>query len=384
MDEKDTAKSDKDAGRGRPATVANLASFAEHASCPTAGLGFATGVDFDRLVGGTDFASPFGQTPYAFARGRRFEAYVKEAGKDGICKYGPLLELLRDELGYNVKDARTVNLRREYSRDKSGLVQRAQRTRELLAQIARGDKDAPNFIDGAVLTATVAGRTAHYETDGIAFRLGEQLRIIEIKSFPVVDGQADPQAVGSALDQGALYVLLVRRTLADQGIADDLISDELVLICPVNVGLKPGLNLRTVAARIKRMKMLLDAAPSWDEVDPKDAAEAENFKHVMPEAGSEKERIGALAAICDKVGTEFSDACQGCGIYRFCRERAFTADAVSIGGHMLERELAGITSLRRAAELADGEAAAAEEEAAAEQLRRLRTLQDQATRRGAA
>lgn len=370
--------------RGRAPTVANLASFADHVTCPTATLGFAAGVDFDTLLSGTGFDSPFGQTPFAFARGTQFERRVKEDPGNGECKYGPLLVLLRDELGYDINEVRTVNLRALYTKDKAGLAKRAQHTRMLLAKIASGDPQAPNLIDGAVLSATVAGRAAFYETDGIAFRLGEQMRIIEIKSFPVIDGQGDPQAVGSALDQGALYVLLVRRTLAQDGIDPRLVSDELVLICPRNVGLTPGLWTRQVTGRISRMELLLSAAPALEDIDELVAAEADSFEQVRPGAGQPKDRIHALARICEQIGTSFADSCQGCGLYRFCRERAFAEDAVAIGGAQLERELAGITSLRRAADLATGANPTPAEAPAAEQLVRMRRLREQARARSAA
>ncbi|MGH2968264.1 MAG: hypothetical protein ACRDK0_04245, partial [Solirubrobacteraceae bacterium] len=126
-----------------------------------------------------------------------------------------MLELLRDELGFDISQARTANLRALHppppphllATDKRHLAARAADTRRLVGEIARGVPGCVNFIDGAVLSATVGGQTAFYETDGLAFRLGGQLRIVEIKSFPKVDGQVDPAALASALDQGALYTL---------------------------------------------------------------------------------------------------------------------------------------------------------------------------------
>ena len=118
-----------------------------------------------------------------------------------------------------------------------------------------------NFIDGAVLSKTVGGQTAFYETDGLAFRLGGQLRIVEIKSFPKVDGHVDPAALASALDQGALYTLLVEQLLADLGLEPGLVSRRLVLICPRNVAMTPCLSERDVTARMRRIERLLDSVP---------------------------------------------------------------------------------------------------------------------------
>lgn len=364
----------------RAPTVAALSSYAEHATCPTASVAFAAGVDTDHVLDGTTFASPFGQSPYAFARGTRFERLVKEDQGEGVCRYGPLLGLLRERLGFAVEDVRVENLRASFPRYGRGLRQRAQRTRALLGEIARGDATAPNLIDGAILHARVGGRDAFYEADGLAFRLGEQIHVVEIKSFPIVDEQAESEKLAAALDQGALYVLLIRRTLAELGLSPDLVADSLVLVCPRNVGLTPTLAVRRLGRRVQRVAALLERVPTLDALERDLPVSAIDFATVADRRSKEPERLEALADICDEVGVAFSDCCQGCGLYRFCRDRAFAEHDVALGGERLRRELAGIDSLRRAVDLADGAPAAPIEVPAAEQLRRLRVLRDAALR----
>src|ERR1700761_3676175 len=77
----------------RPADVRMLARFAANSDCRLAALGFAARVDFDQLLRGTHFEAPFGQSPFAFRRGTRFEGKLRENG------YAPMLDLLRTRLG---------------------------------------------------------------------------------------------------------------------------------------------------------------------------------------------------------------------------------------------------------------------------------------------
>ena len=66
-----------------------------------------------------------------------------------------------------------------------------------------------------LLRLEVGGRHAFLEPDLIAFRLGGQFRVIEIKSFPVIDGQADGAKVAAAAIQSAVYVLALRDALGE-------------------------------------------------------------------------------------------------------------------------------------------------------------------------
>jgi hypothetical protein len=86
-----------------------------------------------------------------------------------------------------------------------GLRQRAAETRRLLRQIARKAPDAPNIIDGAVLTCTIAGRIAYFEADSLAAAAAGKLHVVEVKSFQ------SPTA-GATRTNSALLVIRPRGT----------------------------------------------------------------------------------------------------------------------------------------------------------------------------
>ena len=53
----------------RTPNVRVLAGYAQHVTCNLATLGFAAGVNFDRLLAKTRFQMQYGQSPFAIARG---------------------------------------------------------------------------------------------------------------------------------------------------------------------------------------------------------------------------------------------------------------------------------------------------------------------------
>jgi hypothetical protein len=112
----------------RSPSVRTLAAYARHTDCALASLGFAAEVDFDLLLRGTPYQSPFGQSPFAFARGLQFEQRLRQND------YQPILRLLEAEGGTPTPDPRVVNLR-------SGepMAERSRKTLDLLSTVVRRD-----------------------------------------------------------------------------------------------------------------------------------------------------------------------------------------------------------------------------------------------------
>jgi len=317
---------------------------------------------------------PFGASPYHFSRGESFEALVK---KD---RYGLLLALLRDQLGFAIADAKVVDLRSSYPKNRQGLRLRAHETKRLLGEIARQDPDAVNLIDGAVLSTMIGGTVAYFEADSLSARFGGQLYVGEIKSFPVVDGRGDPEKVGSALDQAAMYAHLTCATVTAVGGDPEIVARQALLITPKNVGLTPTMSIVPIAKRMARVEKLLAAAPDIDELVARVPPGA-GFAAACEESGDEASRLAAINELLDNVGNHYTPAClQSCGLARICRERAFAAGDPTVVGPKLIRTLPGVANLRRAEELSTGAPPSPPERAAAEQLARARRVYDRALR----
>lgn len=188
----------------RSKNVRALAAYADHSDCNLATLAFASDVDLDRLLLKTQFEAPFGQSPFAFRRGLTFEQILRNRN------YAAVIDILRKEMGFPVADVKIVNLRDGYPKTSVGMLLRAQETRGQLERILKADPAAANLIDGAVLQASVGGVRAFFEADALAARSAAQLHVAEVKSFPKVDDRIDRDKLASALDQVAVYILLVQ------------------------------------------------------------------------------------------------------------------------------------------------------------------------------
>jgi hypothetical protein len=363
----------------RSPTVRVLAAFADHGDCNLATLAFAARVDLDRLLVQTKYAAPFGQSPFAFSRGVAFEKMV---GADS--NYGLTLQLLRERMGFPVADARVANLRDGYPRGRGGMGLRAHDTRALLRLILRGERDAPNLVDGAVFETRVGGVLARFEADALAARVGGLLHAGEIKSFPVVDGRAEPDKLAAALEQVALYVLLAKQEVAALGGDPDLVSTVAMLITPRNVGLTPPvLSVRDVARQVARAERLLAQVPAVAELAAA-LPPGPGFGPIADTKADPDRRVEAFHGLADRVGTAYKPSCLSCGAVRLCRLRAFTTGAPPLAGAKAVRLLPGVRSLPRAVELGSGAPPTAAETPAAAQLARANRLYDQATRLPAA
>jgi hypothetical protein len=359
----------------RSPNVRVLAGYAQHVACNLATLGFAAGANFDRLLAGTRFQAPFGQSPFALGRGIAFEKRLR------ADDYAALRELFRDLPGFPRSDARLVNLREGYPKDSTAMPRRADDTLKLLGRVVRGEPTAPHLIDGAVLTATIAGRVAYFEADALAARADALLHVAEVKSFPKVDERVDPEKLAAALDQVAVYILLTRDAVARLG-GDPgrLVSDRALLVTPKNVGLTPTLSEQRVTRRVARARRLLDGIPDPGEVIAAVPAGV-SFGPVADPKADPRLRLEVLHDLADRVGTCYEPSCLAtCGNARFCRERAFRAGAPNVAGAGAVRLLPGVGTLDRAEELTRGGTPTAAEAPAAALLERAGRLYDGATR----
>jgi hypothetical protein len=359
---------------GRSPTVRNLAQYAANARCGLATLGFAARVDFDRLLVGTPYSVPFGQSPFALARGTQFEQRLRRDD------YAPLRALFEETMGLEL--ARILNLR-EKSWNQKGMAARAERTAVAMREIVRRTASAPQLLDGAVLTRKVAGEDAYFEADAVAIHVDGSLRAGEVKSFPTVDGRADPEKVGAAMAQVAIYVSLLQDLVAATGGDPTTVSTKAILITPKNTGLQPTLTVKEIAGDVRRARRILDTAPDARDLLSALPADLPSFAAVAGVDGEGKatpdvdpsRRVEAALVLAEKVGTRFGPEClSSCGMSRLCRERAQACGDPARLGPAITRVLPKVASLDRVLSLADGEPANDDERPVAEQLIRVARL----------
>lgn len=196
----------------------SIAALTSNPGCARRAIMDAAGIDKPRLASYIGFPAPFGQSQFAITRGNAFEAQVKANG----C--AELLRLLREQLGLPIPEASYDDLE-EVGGQRSQLV-RHTRTRNLLTRAVRAGGDAGTLFDHPLLRLEVGDRPVYLEPDLIAFQLGDSFHVVEIKSFAVIDGQADGDKVAAAAIQSAVYVLAMRQLLAELGTGPGAVADE--------------------------------------------------------------------------------------------------------------------------------------------------------------
>ncbi|HEV7931937.1 MAG TPA: hypothetical protein VGP70_06385 [Actinomadura sp.] len=323
-----------------------VAALTANPGCARRAVMDAAGVDKTEVAAQVGFPSRFGQSPFALARGVAFEAQVKANG----C--AELLRLLREELGLSIPEVAYIPL--DAVGDNSGPSMRHRRTRAELLRAAGDGDELRTLFDHPMLTMRAGGHTVYLEPDLVAFQLGGRFHVIEIKSFAVIDGQADGEKVAAATTQAAVYILALRDLLAEAGLPAEAVSDDVILVTPKDFSNEPVATLidarkqlgvlRRQLSRLTRIETLLDTLPPEVTFD------------LAPDPDGTFTRPPAeLAAAVGSVDARYQPGCLShCELSGFCRNEGRTAGSVDVLGPAVRDDLGGLESMATALALADG------------------------------
>lgn len=321
-----------------------LAALAANPGCGRRAVLDAAGVDKADLATRLGNPAPFGQSPFAISRGLGFERRVKADG----CTV--LLDLLREQLRLP-EDGAPVELAELVSDPKLPASRVASARTALAAAAAR--PGVWTVLDQPLLRLEVAGSTAHLEPDLVVVRPDGRWTVVEIKSFPILDGGADAAKVGAAARQAAVYVLALRETAAGlagvepshdpyqepEGLAGAPDSTAL-LVCPKDFGNQPtaaAVDVRKPMAvtrrqldRLTRVEQLLDVLPAG--------------------TGFGQERSGEqLTAAVGALEAVYSPDClSACELGFHCRAEARCAGSVETLGRGVRGELGSFHTVDQA------------------------------------
>lgn len=330
---------------GAPACAHNartIAAFTSNPGCVRRGLMDAAGVDKGEVATRLGFAPQFGQSQFAITRGNVFESQVKANG----C--AQLLTLLRDRLGLPIAEVAYDDLGAVGGHE--GNEVRHARTRQLLRRaVAAG---GGTLFDHPLLRLDIAGQPAYLEPDVIAFQLAGRFHVIEIKSFAVIDGQAEPEKVAAAARQSAVYVLALRRLLTQLGHPATAVSHEVILVCPENFSNRPTATLVDVRRQLAVLRRQLERVTRAEDV----LAELPADLGFGIGAGLDSAVRSVEARYCP-------DCMSACELALFCRDEARACGSTDALGRAIRDELGGIDTIGAALALADGSFEPAEDQA---------------------
>ncbi|MFE0424616.1 hypothetical protein [Streptomyces sp. NPDC058953] len=304
--------------RPRPLDARALAALAANPGCARRALLDGAGVDKAALAAALGSPAAFGQSQFAFMRGNAFEARVVS---DGGAELMRLLGVA-DDTGFRLPELTAA-----------GPEGRAART--ALALRAATADGGWTLLRHPLLALEVAGSPVYLEPDAVVVGPDGDWTVVEIKSFPMLDGSADAAKVGAAARQAAVYALALEHTAAATPGAR--ISESVLLVCPKDfsnlptgsaVDIRKQLAVtRRQLARLTRVEDIAAALPEGTTFDPD---------------RSPDELSAAVACVPAAYAPECLAACE---LAFHCRDRAREAGAVEALGRSVRGELGGLTTV---------------------------------------
>lgn len=263
-------------------------------------------------------------------RGNAFEAKVKA---DGGVELMRLLGVAEPE------DVRVPDL------SAAGPEGRAARTALALREATGAG--AWSLLDHPMLALEVAGSPAYLEPDAVVVRPDGRWTVVEIKSFPMIDGSADAAKVGAAARQAAVYVLALERVAALTDGAE--VAHSVLLVCPKDFSNQPTGSVVDVRKQLSVTRRQLARLTRVEDIA---AALPETLTFDVEACSAEQ-----LAAAVDAVPHAYAPEClAACELAFHCRDRAREAGAVEALGRSVRGELGGLTTVGDVLAAARGEA----------------------------
>ncbi|MEU2383212.1 hypothetical protein ABZ606_00865 [Streptomyces sp. NPDC012461] len=340
-----------------------LAALAANPGCGRRAILDGAGVDKAALARALGAPSAFGQSQFALVRGNAFEAKVKADGGTELLRlaHERLDRSAEPPTGAHVPDLSAV-----------GPAGRAARTALALRE-ATASPGTWTLLDHPMLALDVAGSVAHLEPDAVIVHPDGSWTVVEIKSFPMLDGAADPAKVGAATRQAAVYVLALEEVAARLDPAPR-VRHRILLVCP-----KDFSNLPTASAVDVRKQRAVTARQLARLTRVEDIADA------LPEGICFSPELPAeqLTAAVEAVPATYAPECLStCELAFHCRDRSRASGAVTPLGRPVRAELGGLTTVEDVLAAARGEAGDPDDPAVAA-LRRAAALRAEALRTAA-
>ena len=341
-----SARSGLDRLRGRALPknhdARTISALAANPGCARRALLDAAGVDKQRVAAHVGYAAPFGQSQFAIARGNAFEAQVKEGGG------AQLLTLLREHIDLDVSEVGYADLN-----DIGGNEQREIRHRRTVQVLTAADQPGRTLLDHPLLRLRVGGRHAYLEPDLIALRLDGTVHVIEIKSFAVIDGQADGSKVAAAAIQSAVYVRALRDLMAEAGADPAAVSHATILVAPKDFSSQPTATSLDVRRQLGVLDRQLSRIASIEELVARYPSTL-TFDLDPDDKGRPRRPAAELAAAITQVTSNYAPECLAtCELCFLCRDEA--AGTTGALGKPVREDLGGIEYAAAALSLAHGQ-----------------------------
>ncbi|MFD8368067.1 hypothetical protein ACFV4E_05725 [Streptomyces hygroscopicus] len=336
-----------------PMDARALAALAANPGCRRRALLDGAGVDKGALARALGAPANFGQSQFAHQRGNSFEARVKADGGADLVRL--LHERLRD--GSEAPGPGAVA-----TPDLSAPGPQGRTARTALALREATEAGRWALLDHPMVSLDVAGSPAFLEPDAVVVHPDGSWTVVEIKSFPMVDGSADPAKVGAAARQSAVYTLALERVAAMVGeppegagsTADTArstpgrarVRHQVLLVCPKDFSNLPTAEMIDVRKQLAVTRRQLDRLTRIEEIAAA-LPEGTTFDLRLTDDGRTPTRpVEELTAAVDAVEAAYAPECLStCELAAHCRARSRAAGLVEALGRGVRGELGGLTTV---------------------------------------
>ncbi|MFD7287239.1 hypothetical protein [Streptomyces sp. NPDC059863] len=309
-----------------PLDARALAALAANPGCRRRALLDGAGVDKAALASALGSPAPFGQSQFAFMRGNAFEAKVKADGGTELMRL--LCERLGGESPPPAPDVLVPDL--------SAAGPEGRTARTALALREATEARAWALLDHPLLALEVAGSPAYLEPDAVVVRPDGRWTVVEIKSFPMIDGSADAAKVGAAARQAAVYVLALERVALHTAGAE--VADRVLLVCPKDFSNLPAASVVDVRKQLSVTRRQLARLTRIEDIA---AGLPEGTTFDLDHCSGEE-----LTAAVESVSAAYAPEClSACELAFHCRHRARAQGAVEALGRGVRGELGGLTTV---------------------------------------
>ncbi|MFD0167916.1 hypothetical protein ACFVJH_27805 [Streptomyces decoyicus] len=326
--------------RPRSLDARALAALAANPGCRRRALLDGAGIDKGALAQALGSPAAYGQSQFAFVRGNAFEARVKADGGT------ELLRLLHERLAPGTPapspdEVATPDL------SAAGPEGRAARTALALREATAAGGWA--LLDHPLLAVEVAGSPAYVEPDAVVVHPDGSWTVVEIKSFPMIDGSADAAKVGAAARQAAVYVLALEQVAGHVGARTGRavrVRDRVLLVCPKDFSNLPTAAAVDVRKQLATTRRQLTRLTRVEEIAAALPAETTFDLRLADDGKTATRPPEELAEAVEAVGAAYAPEClAACELAFHCRKRSRQDGAVEALGRGVRGELGGLRTI---------------------------------------
>jgi hypothetical protein len=323
----------------------------------------AAAVNLEKLGSLITGAAGDRQSPFAITRGNQFE---KQVVANGMAE---IVSLARRHLDLTIPEVRQCDLSAAVLKEQYPGVTgarmnelRANLTRRRIEEMLTDSTQAYNLIRHAMTRLDFGGETVYLEQDVLAFAIDGRVHVVEIKSYPRIDGRADPTKASATVRQTAVYVLSLQQLAAEIGAPPDVVNTTTMIVLPENLSFRPTAVTADINMYVRRLRRQLASVPQAVEI--LDGIPGGTQLPVYPGDGAGAGELAAAAAAAREalapLAPRFTDGCVSCPMFRHCRDEAELHHSTARLGSAVAGACGNVTDIGAALDLAQGRRAPAD------------------------